>query len=429
MQWFLYNTLFVIGFTLMLPHFLYRMCKRGGYFKDFGQRLGLYDADLLTRFKQNKRIWVHAVSVGEVFAGLRLMQEIRARVPNKRFVLSVTTSTGHAIARKQLSDADDLVYFPLDFPFIIKRVLNFLHPEMIILVEAEFWPNLIRKAKEKDIPLVLVNGRISDSSYRGYSKLRIFTKNILGLINPIFVQSPGDKKKLINLGAPEEQIHVIGSAKYDVPEQEIAGEEKAKEVLHTACISDDAVILLGGSTWEGEEEALVHIYKRLKEDYPLLTLILVPRHAERSEEVMKTIQIGGLRGMRRTDLVRLDSVSEEKPDVLLVDTTGELKHFYACADIIFVGKSLTQHGGQNIIEPALYGKPILVGPNMENFPVVMQDFHDADAIWQIKTKKDLQEAVRSLLQNSDLRSKYGENAARLLQEKRGAIRETVNRFL
>ena len=423
MLWFFYNILFAIGMLVMLPRAIVRMRRRGGYARNFGQRFARYSPETLARLREGGRVWVHAVSVGEVFVALRFMQEFRARRPDAKFVLSTTTSTGHAIAAKEVAAPDVLIYLPVDFTGVMKKALAIIRPSALVLVECELWPNLIRLAKRGGVPVILINGRISDHSYSGYSKLRVFTRPLLAQVDLLCVQSEDDRRKLADLGADPARLHVVGSAKYDMTADNGDGEEKARAALQAAGIARDRLILLGGSTWAGEEEALLDVYKELRATIKELVLVLVPRHAERRDQVLSAIADRGLSVVRRTEVKAGASAA---PDVLLVDTTGELRSFYACADVIFVGKSLCEHGGQNIIEPALCGKPILVGPNMENFVVVAQDFLAAGALVQVRDVAGLRDAARELLADPTGRASLGEKARHLVREKAGAVRKTID---
>lgn len=424
MVWILYNVLFVGGFTLMLPRFLIRMARRGGYRKHFEQRFARYDAATLALLEKDRRVWLHAVSVGEIFIALKLMESWRARRPELKFVLTTTTSTGHALATRLLAPEDVLLYFPLDLPFIVRRVLDIIRPRALVLVELELWPNLVRLAHQRAIPVALVNGRISDHSYKGYRKLTFFTKRLLPLIDLFCVQTRLDGERLVALGAPKHRVVVMGSAKYDVAEADTGGEALARSLLMQAGITPQHQILLGGSTWPGEEDALLDVYKGLKTRHRNLVLVIAPRHAERSEAVVRAIRDHALTFVRRSTLER--ERPRAVPQVFLLDSTGELKHFYACADVIFVGKSLTQHGGQNPIEPALYGKAIVCGPHMENFRGVLDDFRAADAIIQVPDLQNLRRACDELLSNEQRRRTLGKRAAEVVIQKRGVIDATLN---
>lgn len=422
MIWFFYNLIFPVIFLLMLPKFLSRMVRRGGYRKHFEQRVGIYGHGVIAHLGTVRRTWIHAVSVGEINVALRYIEVCREQDPDARFVLSTTTSTAHAIGREKMDCRDVLIYFPLDLTFVMRRALNAIHPARIILVECEFWPNLIRESVRRGIPVSLINGRVSDSSYKGYSRLRAFTSRLLKMIDPICVQGRRDAERLIALGARPETIKVIGTAKYDLPPPAGDAAAPARAVLRQAGVSDDALILLGGSTWPGEEAALCEIYNTLRAKHSNLFLVLVPRHAERRDDVVAAIEGQGL-------TYSLRSQGASPADVLVVDTTGELMSFYAAADLVFVGKSLCKHGGQNPIEPALFGKPIVVGPNMENFPSVMDDFSAAGALRQVDSFQTLENALAELLDDSAAREKLGSNAAGLVASRRGVVADMVKAIL
>ncbi|HEY8241784.1 MAG TPA: 3-deoxy-D-manno-octulosonic acid transferase [Kiritimatiellia bacterium] len=422
MVWILYNILFSFGFLVMLPRFLGRMMRRGGYARDFSQRLGRYSDAVLEKLEGGGRVWIHAVSVGEMFIALRLMREWRERCPGTKFVVTTTTSTGHAVALKEVKDPDVVLYFPVDFPWISRRVLEAIDPKALILVELELWPNLVRHAHARGIPVALVNGRVSDHSFDGYRKLTLFTRRVLPLLQILCVQTEADGERLVALGADPERVKVMGSAKYDVAAREDGGEARALQVLRDAGVQEGDPVLLGGSTWPGEEGMLLDAFKALRTSNPRLMLVLAPRHVERARDVLKDIADRGLSVARRTEI---KASLPKRPAVLLVDTTGELKNFYACADVIFVGKSLTQHGGQNVIEPALYAKAIVVGPNMENFRGVVEDFLAARALVQVNDQGHLRQALGSLFKDAAARQAMGTRAADLVREKAGALGKTL----
>jgi 3-deoxy-D-manno-octulosonic-acid transferase len=421
MIWLIYNLLFPLVFLLMLPKFISRMIRRGGYKKHFEQRLGIYGHGTAAQLAEERRIWIHAVSVGELFVALRFIEEYRTAHPVARFVVSTNTSTGHALADQKIDERDVLIYFPVDLPWVMRRVYKQINPLKLILVECEFWPNLVRQAHRRGIPVALINGRISDSSFKGYMKLRPFTRRLLALIDPVCVQGPQDAARMISMGARPETVKTLGTAKYDLPPPAADADAQARAVLKSLSIPDDALILLGGSTWPGEEEALCKIFKTLRVQYPDLFLVLVPRHAERRAEVIKVLETQELTCALRSG----DAAALLHPDVLVVDTTGELMSFYAAADVVFVGKSLFEHGGQNPIEPALFGKPILVGPNMENFPAVMDDFRSANALRQVESFQALEKTIEELLSDSKVRKKLGDAARQVVEARRGVISEMV----
>jgi 3-deoxy-D-manno-octulosonic-acid transferase len=300
MVWFLYNILFIVGFVLMMPRFLYRMARRGGYARDFGQRFVWYGSDVRAQLAEGGRIWIHAVSVGEIFIALKFMNDWRIRRPDLRFVLTTTTSTAHAIGRRNVKAPDVLLYFPLDIPWVMRRVLDAIRPRALIMVELELWPNLVRLAKRRGLPIMLVNGRISDHSFRGYNKLRAFTRRILPMIDLLCVQSETDRKRFLHLGAREQAVRIMGSAKYDVATADVSGAAKARAVLESAGLSDGGPYLLGGSTWRGEEAILLDALMALRGRCPSLVLLLAPRHAERTPSVLEEIEARNLHVVRRS---------------------------------------------------------------------------------------------------------------------------------
>ncbi len=423
MLWVVYNLVFPVVFFFMLPKFLSRMLRRGGYGQHFEQRIGHFGHNTKAQLREHRRVWIHAVSVGEIYVALRFMKAYRAAHPDTFFALSTTTSTGHAIARKELDPRDVLFYFPVDLPVIIRKVLRIINPLQIILVEGELWPNLIRLADKQGIPVSLINGRMSERSFKGYRRLKSLISDVLRRIDPICVQGEEDAARLIGLGAPPERVRVMGTVKFDVAERNPEGEKAAREILCQIGVPSDAVVLLGGSTWPGEEAVLCGIYKKLRQKYPRLFLVLVPRHVERAPEIVQCLEEQKLTFLRRSQLDDFQGL--EKPDVLFVDTTGELSHFYAVADIVFVGKSLLEHGGQNPIEPAMCGKAVVVGPNMENFPAVMPLFLKNNAIVQVQDVQALETALNELVIDESARVALGHRAAQLVRENQGMIQKTV----
>jgi len=355
MIWIIYNILFGIGYVLMMPRFIRRMLRRGGYGRGFSQRFGRYDQSTLAKLQERRRIWVHAVSVGEVFIALRFMKEVRARRSDLGFVLTTNTPTGRAVAAGQLPPEDVLLYVPADFSGIIRRALQAFRPVALVLTEGELWPNMLRLTKQGGTPIFLINGRITDSSCRGYRKLRAFFGPALRCVDCCMVQTEADRDRLVDIGAAADRVEVMGSAKYDGPEADPAGEERAWQAVRASGMPGGSIILFGGSTWAGEEAVLMEVYRALKPEYPALHLVIAPRHAERRSEVQNVIREQELTCLCRSDVVE-GTVGSPAPDVLLVDTTGEMMGFYATAAVVFVGKSLTEHGVQNFVEPALLGK-------------------------------------------------------------------------
>ena len=421
MIWWIYNLVFPVAFAFMLPHFVLRMLRRGGYGKDFAQRFGRYgraEGELLDA--PGRPIWIQAVSVGELGVAFSFMEEMRRQDPSVRFVLTTNTSTGHALALRNVKAPDATLYFPMDVPWVVPRVLRRIRPAAVVLVENEMWPNLIRYARKQGIPTAMVNGRISERSFRGYSRLKYITRRLLPQIHWFCVQSEEDRGRLLALGAPPDRVEVAGSAKYDVgatPEESV---RRARAFLGQVGVGAGDLVLVGGSTWEGEEEFLLDVFSEARKKHPGLALVLVPRHAERRETVLETIRARGMTVLQRSRHPDGSPRPERRADVVLVDTTGELRGFYAAADVVFVGKSLTQTGGQNPIEPAKDGKAVATGPHMENFPAIARDFSEAGAWAQARDAEDLRRILLRLLDDAGERGRLGKAAAELVARKAGA---------
>ena len=427
MKWFTYNLLFGLVYLLMLPKFLLRMLRRGGYARNFLQRIGIYNEELKAKLADGDRLWIHAVSVGEMGVALRLMQELRVREPGMKFVVSTNTSTAFTLGGKKLPEQDALIYFPLDCPPVTRRVVGLIKPKMLLLTECELWPNLMRRLHKDGVPIALYNGRLSDSSFKGYSKTQFFFREVIGMIDAAMMQGEDDRQRLITLGADVAKVSVEGTIKYDMSSQNEDGAAAAKAALKSIGLDDGGLVLVGGSTWPGEEKILVDIFKGLKEDQPGLKLVLVPRHAERRNEVSAILDAAGVSYVRKTDMD--DRKVSSTADVLLADTTGELLGFYAVADVVFVGKSLTETGGQNFIEPAMFAKPILVGPNLQNFPVVGREFLEARAMVQVKDADELACELKNLLSDEGHRLALGERAGGLVKIKSGAVKRIADRII
>ncbi|MCE9614022.1 MAG: 3-deoxy-D-manno-octulosonic acid transferase [Lentisphaerae bacterium] len=420
-MWIAYNILFALGFSLMLPRFIWRMARRGGYRRGFMQRFGVYEADDLRRLQEMPRLWIHAVSVGEMFVALRLMAEIRAIRPATAFVITTTTSTGHGVAAARLDARDVLLYFPVDFPCITRRVLDRIRPQALILTESEFWPNLIRLAAARGIPVVLANGRISESSQRGYRRVLLFVRPTLQAMRLLLVQTEGDRRRLVELGAAPDRVRVTGTVKYDMASTKADAAGKVAAWLAGYGVTASTPVIVAGSTWPGEERVLLDAWQAVRRDFPETRLVLVPRHAERRADVEADIRSLGLAAVRRSEAAAAPQGDHGQP-VLLVDTTGELMDFYACATVVFVGKSLLHHGGQNFIEPALLGRPVVTGPNLENFPDVAAEFGAAGALCQVRDGAELATVLRDLLGNEARRLELGRRGRALVMAKQGAVR-------
>lgn len=430
MRWWIYNVLFTLVYLVMLPSFVRRMRKRGGYRAHFGQRFGRYEPEILKALGDGKkRLWVHAVSVGEAYVAGKILDEIRAARPGVSVVVSTTSSTGYKVCEGLLREGDVLVYFPLDFPWAVRRALNAIEPEALILTESELWPNMLRQCHQRAIPVVLMNGRISDRSFPRYKALRYFFGPVLRMIREIQVQFETDRDRIVAMGAAPDTVKVMGTVKFDVnpPSPEKCALVKAG--LREAGFPEDAPILLGGSTWPGEEAVLLRSYAKIRAVCPAFRLVLVPRHQERGNEVEALIRDAGWTCCRRS---RRDQVAESEtaPAVLLADTTGELFAFHAIASLTFVGKTLAPNvGGQNMIEPCALGKPVVVGPHTENFAGPMAILQKAGALRVAPSETEVEQALVELASNKEARDALGHTAATTVAQQAGSLARGVASLL
>ena len=433
MKWFIYNCLFFVAYLVMMPSFLLRMKRRGGYKARMGDRFGKYPEEIAARLAANaaaRPIWIHAVSVGEVQVAAQLMRALRERDASVRFVFSTTSSTGWKTAETELaklkasglgSDDDILIYNPLDFGGCVKRALDLVNPRAVILTETEIWPNFIRAIRARSLPLYLVNARISDHSAPRYKALRWFFGEIFRCFTKIYVQSELDAQRLRDAGANPETMSVTGSFKFDV-----AHRNPAKEAELAAWLSQDA-ILLGGSTWPGEDDVLLRIYAELIKTHPEVTLVIAPRHFEKADAVEANIRAAGFDCIRRSR--GETAAASGKRAVYLCDTTGEMMGLFGLSTVAFVGKSLCAHGSQNMIEPCLCGKPTLVGPYTENFRPVMSDLLAAEALVQVPDEATLGREIVRFFDDPAARAAQGARATNAVQRRCGVVGRCADELL
>src|SRR6266487_4162329 len=389
----IYNLLWPIGLLLFLPSYLAKMFRRGGYRENFGQRLGFYSTEYRQRVRGKNPTWIHAVSVGEVVIALKLAEQLRALQPNLNCVLTTTTTTGHALAQKRAPDWMDVLYAPLDFWPVMRRAFRVIAPQRIILIEAEVWPNLVAEATRRKTPIILANARLSPWSERRFRRFKFFVGPIFRRLDLVCVPILEDAERWKNLGATPSQIHVVGNIKYDVFNQSILS-GAARRFIETA-IDATQPILFGGSTHRDEEQILADVFCALRSDFPKLFLILAPRHVERVKEVESELRQRNLRAIRQT---AAESRSDEL-DCLLIDTTGELPGWDNIATIVFIGKSLTAHGGQNPVEAISARKAVIFGPHMENFAGLANQLIAEGGALRVQNSQELMEQSRHLLRN------------------------------
>jgi 3-deoxy-D-manno-octulosonic-acid transferase len=422
---FFYNLLYPIGLLFFLPGQITKLLRRGNYRHKFGQRFGFYDADVRGRLATHRCTWIHAVSVGEVAIALKLSSKLRQLDPEFFCVLTTTTTTGFHVANSEAGEWMEVLYSPLDFWPIMRRAFAVIRPLRIVLVEAEVWPNLAAEARNRRIPLALVNARLSKRSEARFQRFRSLIAPTFRCLDAICVQEPDDVGRWVALGVSRERIRHVGSIKYDPAEVRL-NPELPLEILRSVGINRDSPILFGGSTHAGEEEILGEIFQRLRADFPVFTLIVAPRHVERAAEIRGQLERLGLKVCLRSEA---GGTRGSPPDCLLLDTTGGLQHWYAVATIVFVGKSLTARGGQNPVEPILAGKPVLFGPHMENFSALAEALVTNSAAVQVRDPNSLQQQIAWLLRDREAALRLVANAQSVLARHSGATDRTATLVL
>ncbi|HEV8541643.1 MAG TPA: 3-deoxy-D-manno-octulosonic acid transferase [Verrucomicrobiae bacterium] len=423
---FWYNLFFTIFFVASAPYYFWRMYRRGGWQEGFQERFGRYPTRLKAALTNRHILWIHAVSVGEVNIATQLIRTIEARLPNLKLVVSTTTSTGMAELRKRLPSHIEKIYYPVDRKKYVSRALRVLSPEAIVLVEAEIWPNFLWTARARGIPVFLVNARLSDKSFRGYRRFGFLFHQLFRAFAGVGVQNENDRERLLELGAKPEAVRAVGNLKFDGAVLSERASLDVTTLLQKLGVQPGDPVIVAGSTHAGEEAILARIAKRLQRDFPGLFLIVVPRHFERGKEAGSDVQAAGLKSAYRTDISAASSFRRASIECLLVNTTGELRDFYRAATVIFVGKSLAGEGGQNPIEPAALGKPILFGPNMQNFASIADAFLKAGGAIQVRDENELEQSFRELLRNPERRQQIGQKGLEVVRANRGSMDRTVD---
>ena len=425
----LYNILFLIFFALSSPYYFWRMRRRGGWRTGFGQRFAVYDSPLKQALTNRHVIWIHAVSVGEVNLCTQLINALEPRVPNVKIIVSCTTTTGMAELRRRLPTRVSKIYYPVDRRKYIRRALATINPQAIILVEAEIWPNFLWRAADLGIPVFLANARLSDRSYPRYKRFGFLFHGLFKSFAGVGCQNEEDAMRLRAVGCREKAVQVVGNLKFDAAIFTERATLDVRGLLRQIGVPGDALILVAGSTHDGEEVLLAEIARRLREKFPKLFLILVPRHFERAKDISQKLKAREVKFMFRSEIFVSTQLPPNALDCLLVNTTGELKFFYEPATVVFIGKSLTAFGGQNPIEPAAQGKAIIFGPNMQNFADITRAFLKKSAAVQVNNPEELERVLGELLANAARRTTLGRAALELVAENLGAVERTVEMVL
>ena len=417
-----YSLLTLVGFILVSPYFLYQALRHGKYVGSLRQRLGYLP--IAFNMDAEESIWIHAVSVGEALTARALVADLRARYPRLRLYLSTTTIAGQQVAKRNLQHVDAVFYFPFDWAFIVRRTLRIVKPRVFIMMETEIWPNLLRLCRARGVKTLMINGRISSRSYPRYRLIRPFFRRVLADVDRFCMQSEESARRLVDLGADPARVTVTGSLKFDsldIPAATAHGKPRDR-VLRFFRVAANRPVLVAGSTMRGEEAAVLRAFARVKTTMPNALAIVAPRHPERFGEVERLAREAGFDTVRRSELP-IDA--EPRADVVVLDTIGELAQLYQVATAVFVGGSLVDHGGHNILEPAIFGKPIVFGPHMQNFREIADAFVTNGAAVQVQSERELEEVVLTLVADPVRQARLGAAARALVAANRGAKDKTL----
>jgi 3-deoxy-D-manno-octulosonic-acid transferase len=413
----LYDLAFIVFSILYLPY----LVLNRKYHSRFKERLGIFKKDFLNRAREKPIIWLHAVSVGEVIAASNFIKEFPSNFPRHKLLISTVTKTGNSVASKLKRKEDLLAYFPLDISFIVKKVLNIIKPRLLVLMETEIWPNAVVALHKKRIPIILINGRLSRRSFNAYSRVRFLLKGVFKSIDLFCMQTQEDATRLKDLGIDKESIRVTGNMKYDAARFDVSEKEK-KDLKVLAGIDEGKKIFIAGSTHRGEDAVIIEAYKELLTKFPHLRLIVAPRHTERTEEIERIASKSGLR-TKRFSVTK----GPGDPEVVIIDVIGKLRSLYAVSDIVFVGGSLlARYGGHNLLEPAVFRRPIMFGPQMTNFKDMSEEFLKRGAGIEVRCKEDIVEVCGLLLSSPLKGQKIGEAAYELVEDNKGATERNFN---
>lgn len=418
----LYDLILFVAALVLIPYHLLRGLRRGRMRRGIRERLGIYIPQRLSVLAGKKVIWIHAVSVGETRAAVPLVQSLKRLYPDHALVLSNVTETGHRVA-EEIKEVDLCLFFPFDFSRVVRSVLRRVNPALVVIVETEIWPNFVRIASRLGIPVVLVNGRISDRSFPRYRLFRPLLKPVLDHFSAFCMQSDLDAQRICDMGARADKVVVTRNIKFDmaVPAPDMALEAEGKEHFH---LPADCAVWVAGSTHAGEEEVLIDCYRALVKEGRNLILVLVPRHPERCRAVADMLGAGEVPVVWRSGIDALNRPLHSG-EVLLVDTVGEMLKFYALADLVFVGGSLVRVGGHNVLEAALLEKPVLFGPYTHNFKEITRLLLADGAGLRVLEAKDLLEKVRFLLDDPVRCAAMGAKGKELLARHAGATDQTI----
>jgi len=412
----IYDLIFLIYALIYLPYLI----LTGRWYAGMGKRFGVFSSKDKGQIKAKANIWVHAVSVGEVMVLDGFIDQLRKTYPAYQIIATVTTKTGYELACERLKDKALVIPSPIDFSCVAARFVAVIDPKLYIAVETEIWPNLYRKLFLKKIPIVVINGRISDVSFGRYKAIRFLLKGILNQVSVWCMQSQGDANRIIKLGAQSTRVVVTGNVKFDECSSLSFDPSKPNSLS-----GNDEFWWVAGSTHPGEEDIVLDVYSKIIKDNPKWRLVIAPRHIDRVPQIIELIS---RRGFKAVKLTQLHLNPLEQDAVIVVNTIGQLRFLYSLASLVFVGKSLCVGGGHNIIEPAFYGKAIVIGPKVQNFRDIVTCFKDARAIVQVEDAHAFEIAVKDLCADLSKREIIGKAAREVIAANQGATRRSLERL-
>ncbi len=414
----LYNALLALAAVVLIPYYGGRMLLTGKYRRSIGPKLGVVPPARLAAMKGSPRIWIHAVSVGEVTAAAPIVAALRAARPGACIVLSTSTETGQEMAAKVVPEASGIIYYPLDLPSVVRKVVDVVKPDVFAAVETELWPNFIRACRMRGIPLVLVNGRISGRSFGRYRATRFFWREYLEAFSEAGMISGLDAGRMKEIGMSPERISVLGNAKYDGLAARVS-EDLRRGIRERLNVSAGDRFFVAGSTHPGEEHIVLDVFRKLRASHPGLGLILIPRHVERGSEVLDAVRQAGFE-----DVLTMKEIAagrrRQRERVIVVDVIGELFKIYSLAEVVFCGGSLVPKGGQTILEAAAWGKVVLYGPHMDDFLQEKALLEEVGAGVPVRDAGEMLERIESLLADQTELDRRGAAGARIVAANQGA---------
>jgi 3-deoxy-D-manno-octulosonic-acid transferase len=417
---FLYDILTIILVIAAIPVFAYRLVREQGFGERLKQSFGFLPPAALAPVAGKNCLWLHAASVGEIVATSPIVKELRRQMPERPVLVSVVTANGYEMAKRIIPQADSIIYFPLDLPWLSRRVITRVNPTLFVLVETELWPNFLLACRDLNIAVMMVNGRISDKSVGNYRYLFTILDQMLDTVRRFCMQSTIDAQYIIRLGAKPRRVFVTGNTKYDQTHTEVSPAER-QEIARSLQLPAGDPVIVAGSTHKGEEEYVLAAFNRVRERFPRARLVLAPRDNLRGSEVASLAGKYNLRAVRRTEF----NGAQDGHDVVVLDTIGELGKIYSIGDVVYVGGSLVKRGGHNILEPAAHGKAILVGPHMFNFKDSYALYSGRGACDTVYDSGDLGDKLISLLGDAATREAMGERALAIIRDNQGASVRSV----